>query len=633
MGSPGEQLSDEVDRDPASLLDHIPALLWEAAEDHTILSLAGAAAAGIPVFRPGISLTEVFEGLGIASAVLRAHERALGGHTERFDLVVNGREYEAQVKPRLGPDGAVIGVLGVALDMTDHRVSERALRFSEYTYRSFVEEAPYAICRSTIGGELLQVNRAMSSMLGYPAETGPQLLLRDLPAIFSPRSAFTAFQLKLLEHGNSPAMDSVWLRRDGESIQVRVSGRVVRYPAGDISHFDIFAEDITDKKKLEAELSRAQRMQAIGQLAGGIAHDFNNLLTVIGGHVELMLADPGASDAEMRLRELQQASGKAAALTQQLLAFGRRQVLQSKNLNLNEIIEKLMPMLSRLIRENVRFEFLPGSSLGSVKADPNEIERVLVNLAVNAQDAMPRGGRLTISTLNRRVQRKQALQTDEIEPGEYVTFAVTDTGIGIDRETQARVFEPFFTTKTPDPGAGLGLSVVYGVVRQSGGYIQIESEPGQGSTFRVYLPLVTGEAASLAPPTLVQTLPRGSETILIAEDDTPIRMLAANVLKRLGYEVLSAPDGRAALELAQSSESAIHLLLTDVVMPGVGGPELATRLKDACPPVRVIFMSGYAAHVLSGDELERLGACFMQKPFTMESLAKTVRRVLDAVRT
>ena len=459
-----------------------------------------------------------------------------------------------------------------------------------------------------------------------------ELLLRDLPAIFSPASAFAAFQQKLVESGTAQATDACWVRRDGDTIQVRVSGRVVRHPAGDTSHFDIFAEDVTEKRKLEAELSRAQRMQAIGQLAGGIAHDFNNLLTVIGGHVELMLADPGAPDSESRLRELQQASAKAAALTQQLLAFGRRQVLQSRNLDLNDVIEKLTPMLGRLIRADVQFEFAPGKPLGSVKADPIEIERVLVNLAVNAQDAMPNGGRLTISTANRRVNRRQVFQADEMEPGEYVTFAITDTGIGMDREMQARVFEPFFTTKSPDPGAGLGLSVVYGVVRQSGGYVQIESEPGAGSTFRVYLPMVAGEAASAPPQSIGQTLPRGTETILIAEDDTPIRLLAGGVLKRLGYEVLSAPDGRAALEMAQTRPGGIHLLLTDVVMPGMGGPELATRLKNECPPLHVVFMSGYAAHVLSGAELERLGACFMQKPFTMESLARTVRGVLDGAR-
>src|SRR3954447_21269728 len=443
MASPGEKLPRVSGRDFDSVLalvDRIPALLWEADAELRLVTLAGAAASAVPGFHAGRPVDEVFLGIAETDAVHQAHERSLAGETERFDLTIDGREFEAQVRPRRAANGAVAGVSGIALDMTEHRFTERALRFSEYTYRSFVEEAPYAICRSTAGGALLQANRAMAAMLGYPPASTAELLLRDLPAIFSPASAFAAFQQKLMESGTAPASDATWLRRDGDTIQVRVSGRVVLHPAGDTSHFDIFAEDVTEKRKLEAQLSRAQRMQAIGQLAGGIAHDFNNLLTVIGGHVELMLADPGGQHTESRLRELQQASAKAAALTKQLLAFGRRQVLQSRSLDLNDIVGNLTPILTRLIRENVEFVFLPGAPLGSVKADPNEIERVLVNLAVNAQDAMPHGGRLTIATANRVVSRREVLQPDEIEPGEYVTFGVTDTGVGMDRETQGRIF-------------------------------------------------------------------------------------------------------------------------------------------------------------------------------------------------
>ena len=615
----------------AGLLDLLPALWWETDAELRLTTIAGPAGE-LATGHLGRSAADVFGTGGRADLVAAAHRRAIAGRRDRFSFAFNGREFDAHVKPRRGGDGVVDGAIGIALDMTEHRFAERALRFSEYTYRSFVEEAPYAICRSTVGGALLQVNGAMAAMLGYSQENAAELLLRDLPAIFSPPGSFEALQQKLLERGSHPAVEASWIRRDGQAIQVEVSGRVSRYPAGDISHFDIFAEDVTDRKRLESELARAQRMQAVGQLAGGIAHDFNNLLTVIGGHVELMLAEASTPEVESRLRELQQASRKAATLTQQLLAFGRRQVLQNRNVNLNDVISKLMPMLGRLIRENVQLTFEPGDRLGSVKADPNEIERVLVNLAVNAQDAMPGGGRITIMTENRRVERRLTLHTDEIEPGEYVCVAVRDSGIGMDRETQARAFEPFFTTKTPDPGAGLGLSVVYGVVRQSGGYIHVESEPGEGSTFRIYLPLVAGAAVPEQPAPTASALPRGSETILIAEDDTPIRMLATGVLKRLGYEVLSAPDGRAALELAQSRELKIDLLLTDVVMPGIGGPELATRLKGAAPHVSIVFMSGYAAHVLSGAELEQLNACFLQKPFSMETLAKTVRAVLDTTR-
>jgi CheY-like chemotaxis protein len=304
--------------------------------------------------------------------------------------------------------------------------------------------------------------------------------------------------------------------------------------------------------------------------------------------------------------------------------------LQNRNVNLNEAIGKLIPALNRQLRDEVQLVFTPGEPLGSVKADPDEIGRVLMNLVINARDAITGAGRISIETSNRRIARRRATASDEAAGGEYVCVTVADTGAGMDRETQARVFEPFFTTKSTDPGAGLGLSVVYGVVDQSGGYIEIESEPGAGSTFRIYLPQVAAKApAAEQPPSLLESLPRGSETFLIAEDDAPIRLLAMSVLKQLGYEVLCAPDGRAALELAHSRSLNIDLLLSDVVMPGIGGPELAARLRNAAPELRIVLMSGYAAHVLAEGELERIGACFLQKPFSMESLARRVRRVLD----
>ena len=622
----------DADNNLRSLLEGLPALLWETDAELRLWSVSGAASARIETSL-GQPAAEVFGPGGHSDLARRAHVGALAGRGESFRFALHTREFDAHVKPRRGADGAIDGVIGIALDTTERHFAERALRFAEYSYQSFVEDAPYAVCRSTVSGALLQVNRAMATMLGYSTDAAAELLLRDLPAIFAPASRFAEFQRRLVETGSHPETDAVWIRGDGEAIQVVVSGRVARYPAGDISHFDIFAADVTEKKRLENELSRAHRMQAIGQLAGGVAHDFNNLLTVIGGHVELMLSEAPGTEATARLRELQQASQKAATLTQQLLAFGRRQVLQNRNVNLNDVIGRLLPMLGRLIRENVQLVFSPADGLGSVKADPNEIERVLVNLVVNAQEAMPGAGRVRIETSNRQIARRQAVAADEMEPGEYVCFSVQDNGIGMDRETQSRVFEPFFTTKTPDPGAGLGLSVVYGVVRQSGGYIQVESEPGAGTTFGILLPQVEGSAALMEQPSpLMETLPRGSETILIAEDDAPIRHLAAGVLKRLGYDVRSAPDGRAALELARSLSLKVDLLLTDVVMPGIGGPELATRLKSAAPEVQIVLMSGYAAHVLAEGELERLNARFLQKPFSMESLARTVRRVLDASR-
>jgi signal transduction histidine kinase/ActR/RegA family two-component response regulator len=466
-------------------------------------------------------------------------------------------------------------------------------------------------------------------MLGYDSATEPELLLRDLPLVFSPAGSFAEFRRTLHAAGTHPGADAVWIRRDGRQIQVRLGGRLVRDASGAVSHLDIFAENVTEKKRLEAELSQAQKMHAIGQLAGGVAHDFNNLLTVIIGHVGMMLSD--AVDAESRdsLEAVQGAAERAAALTKQLLAFSRRQMLRSETVDLNDVIRNLLGMLARVIKENIELAFVPGSELGSVKADRSEIERVLLNLAVNAQDAMPDGGCLTIETSNALPDSTLFSQPDDAGQREYVQLVVRDTGFGMDRETQARAFDPFFTTKEPNEGTGLGLSVVYGVVRQSGGYIRLESEPGAGTTFRIFLPRVAPEAASPRQPARAEAPPRGSETILFAEDDAAIRRLVAGYLENLGYRVLTARDGLEAMKVAQSSPRQIQLLLTDFIMPVVGGRELAARLKSADPGLRVVFISGYAGNSGSETDLEPAEGYFLQKPFSMDTLAKTVRGALD----
>jgi PAS domain S-box-containing protein len=617
-----------------ALLETVPALVWETDADLRVTCMTGVALEAMHVSAEryaGRPVEALFSTGGDAHKAWRAHESALLGKDSIFEAEVHGRDLQASVKPLRGPDGAIAGVVGIALDMTEHVVSERAWRLSEHGYRTLVEEAPYAICRCTIGGELLQVNRAMMEMLGYEDAAGSALLLRDLPLIFSPDDAFAAFQKALLDKGSHPAVDGVWLRREGQPIQVRVSGLVVRDPNGAISHLDIFAENVTEKKQLEAELSQVQRMQAIGQLAGGVAHDFNNLLTVISGHVELMLSRSREATSRERLEEIKQAADKAASLTRQLLAFSRRQVLQSRNIDLNDVIARFMRMLNRLLKASVELTFVPGDNLGRVKADPSEIDRVLLNLAVNAQDAMPSGGRLTIETANMTVTDQASISADELQPGEYVVILVRDTGVGMNRETRARAFEPFFTTKQPNEGTGLGLSVVYGVVRQSGGYISLESEPGKGTTFRIWLPRLaaTSDPAPVYDLPTPRTLPRGSETILVAEDDPAIRRLMVRALEGLGYCVLSAADGVAAMSVAQSHAGGIHILLSDLVMPALGGRELAATLQSMVPDLKVIFISGYAGHTVASRKLELEGACFLQKPFPMDLLANTIRRVLD----
>ena len=629
MSSAAESRRDSSLR---AMLQLVPVLYWETDSALRLTALDGMALRAMGVAAAdflGRPADDFLFPQGASSEGRRAYERALAGESAVFDLSLHGRDLRASVRGSMGATGVISGIAGMAVDLTERIFAERALRLSEHGYRTLIEEAPYAIARCTTGGELLQVNRVMTEMLGYDPEAAPELLLLDFPVIFAPEGSFETFRRKLVEGERGVSTDCAWVRRDGSRIQVRVTGRLVGEPGRPGAYLDVFAEDVTEMRRLEAELADAQRMQAIGQLAGGVAHDFNNLLTVIGGHVELLLCELSDPETRERLDEVKAATGKAADLTRQLLAFGRRQVLRSRIVNLNKVIAKLMGMLRRVIKANVELRFEPGDAPATVNADPNEIERVLLNLAINAQDAMPVGGALTIETSNVEID-ETTVGRDLPRSGEYVQILVRDTGIGMDRETKARAFEPFFTTKHASEGSGLGLAVVYGVIRQSGGHISLESEPGAGTVFRIYLPRARSAAAggAEAAPALA-ALPGGNETILFAEDDRAIRSLISRVLEKLGYRVLAAPDGAAGIEMAHAHSGEIHLLLSDIIMPSVGGHELAARLKAEKPDLKVIFISGYAGSQLADTGLEAGNVCFLQKPVPMDVLANTVRGVLD----
>jgi signal transduction histidine kinase/ActR/RegA family two-component response regulator len=469
----------------------------------------------------------------------------------------------------------------------------------------------------------------MLEMLGYDSSSEADLLIRDLPLIFVSPESFDEFRKGLVNGGAVDGIESAWLRRDGQEIQVRIGGRAIRDLAGDILYVDLLGENVTEKKRLEARLRQAEKMQAIGQLAGGIAHDFNNLLTVIGGQIELALGKALDNDLRSSLEGVKQASQSAAALTRQLLALSRSRVLHNEVVDLNRIIEHLSSMLARLIRENVELKSLLGHDC-FVKTDPHLIEQVLMNLVVNSQDAMPQGGQLTIETAAIRIDARPVQQPGAAEPGEYVLITVRDTGHGMDSATQARIFEPFFTTKELGEGTGLGLSMVYGVVKQSGGHIEVESRLGQGSTFKIYLPRVTGPATTHRESAPAAS-PRGCETILLAEDEASVRDLVAAHLESLGYQVLVASDGAAAIELFHTHAGTIDLLLSDVVMAKIGGRELAVQLKKTISHLKVIFVSGYPGSCIAREDLELLGAYFLQKPFSLRLIAKTIRAALDGV--
>jgi len=618
-----------------SLVDKVPAVLWVTDLELRVASLAGAGLQAMGVRAEdhiGASVEALFPGVPGDQNSLRAHRKALSGEGCAFECPIKGRDLEAHVEPLRGPNGAIVGVVGAALDNTDRLVAGRALRLAEQSYRSLIEGAPFAICRSTLSGQLLQVNRSMVEMLGY--ESGTELLVRDLRAeIFASVGKFDDFRKRLLDKGACRGFESKWRGRDGQELQVSAAGRAVRDKAGEVLYLDILAENVTDQRQFEAHLRQAQKMQAIGQLAGGVAHDFNNLLTVIRGQVEVILHETVENDVlQGRLEQVERAAERASALTRQLLAFSRRQVLQSKVVDLNRVIGRLSQMLARLITETIELTFIPAPDVACVLADPTQIEQVLMNLVVNARDAMPRGGKLTIETSNLLLDASSAQQLGALEPGEFVLITVRDTGDGMDRHTQGRIFEPFFTTKHTGEGTGLGLAMVYGVVKQSDGHIRVDSELGLGTTFRIYLPRVA-ESEPTQEEQVPSSTPRGEETILLAEDEEGVRQLVADFLRSLGYHVLTASDGATAKQAARSHPCAIDLLISDMVMPKGGGRDLVEELKKTTPHLRVILVSGYAGHDVVGKDLEFLGAHFLQKPFPMQLLAQTVRSVLDRATT
>ncbi len=414
---------------------------------------------------------------------------------------------------------------------------------------------------------------------------------------------------------------------------VRLAERIGSQIAGTIATVKLYAERLeADKERsaLEEQLLQSQKMEAIGRLAGGIAHDFNNLLTIIKGYSELCLMDLGRGDPlEENIKEIAKAASNAADLTRQLLAFSRRQILDMKVLDLNFLLRNTERMLRRLIGEDIDVVTLLAEDLGGVRADPGQTEQVIFNLALNARDAMPKGGKLTIETADTNVDEADASFYDTIPPGRYVTLSVSDTGVGMTKEVKNRVFEPFFTTKEKGKGTGLGLSMVYGIVKQSEGYIHVYTEPGQGTTFRIYLPRVDEPLEMLREKMVRVELPRGTETILVVEDEDDVRKLSVQVLRKQGYNVLEAPQGGDAFLICEQHEGPIHLMLTDVVMPRMSGRELAERLRAIRPQMKVVYMSGYTDNAIAHHGVLKRGTNFIQKPFTFETLTRRVREALD----
>ena len=486
-------------------------------------------------------------------------------------------------------------------------------------------------CAAAIpSGILLDVNPALVAMLGYAS--GADLVGRNLANLYSDSQQWfgLADYLRLLEKFQGLPAD--WLRNDRTVVSVRLSGRAFRDERNTI-FFELFAEDVTERRALEQQLRQAQKMEAVGRLAGGIAHDFNNLLMVISGYSEFLLERIG-NDPTMRghAQEIANAAGRATSLTRQLLAFSRKQMLAPKIVDLNSVVTENVKMLTRLIGEDIDLVMVPGPDIGAVKADPGQIEQVIMNLAVNARDAMPQGGKLTIETANVTLDANYARFHAPVKPGDYVMLAISDTGMGMDADTQAHIFEPFYTTKGLK-GTGLGLSTVYGIVKQSEGYIWLYSEAGKGTSFKIYLPRfsATGEALATQPALAAeadQPSP-GHETILLVEDEENLRRLARQSLENQGYSVIDAPDGATAIQISQAHQGPIHLLLTDVIMPGMNGRELANKVSPTRPEMRVLYMSGYTENHIGHNGTLDEGITLLQKPFTLPALKAKVREMLD----
>jgi PAS domain S-box-containing protein len=506
--------------------------------------------------------------------------------------------------------------------------NEQALRRSEARYRSLVQSSVYGIYRSSMEGRFLDVNPALVAMLGY-GSAEEVLLLDPEKDVFANAEEHARLIEEFRRTGRLDGIEMNWKRKDSSSITVRISGRAVSSADEPADVLEAIAEDVTDRRVLEDQLRQAQKMEAVGRLAGGVAHDFNNLLMVISGYTEVILSK---LDVQQPLHEkvlaIQQAADRATTLTRQLLAFSRKQLLELKVVDVNAIVSDMERLLRPLIGENVELVTKLAPTAGHTRADAGQLEQVLMNLVVNAKDAMAGGGKLTIETQNLAVDEGQRRGPMFIRPGAYVLLSVTDTGTGMDKETQSRIFEPFFTTKEMGKGTGLGLSTVYGIVKQSGGYVMVQSEEGHGSTFQIYLPRAESAGESHSAPAPRAAL-GGTETVLLVEDEESVRQLVRETLVSRGYNVVDAENGEAGLAAATKYDGTIHLVITDVVMPGMGGRELVKHLAQSRPETKVLYLSGYTEDAIGSEGSIESGTAFLQKPFTLHNLSRKVREVLS----
>ncbi len=567
--------------------------------------------------------------------------RALAGQTsqaqfEKRYLSKSGRVVWAQVSSSMLRDvrGEPLYFVAHIVDITERRRAEEALRESEERYRRLFNAGTDAIYVHELTGEgvpgrFVEVNEVACRRLGYTRE---ELLTMSPGDIDAPdkRAVSQAVGRRLLEE-NNVVFEMENVAKDGTRIPVEISANLFRHNGRNMVLS--VARDLSERRHLEAQFLQAQKMEAIGRLAGGVAHDFNNLLTVITGVSEISMNQLSQTHPLYKdLEQIREAGNRAAALTRQLLAFSRRQIIEPKPLDLNAVLAELEKILRRLIGEDIDLVVEPATTLGTVLADAGQIEQLLINLAVNSRDAMPEGGELTISTTNVHLDETFVRDHRDVSAGPYVMLTVSDTGWGMSDEAKVHVFEPFYTTKAEGQGTGLGLATVYGIVKQAGGAIDFTSEPDQGTSFRIYLPLREPEQEHKAIETEDRAMPRGSETILVVEDEPAVRHLACRLLEHLGYKVLESIDVKDALKTVAHYDGPIHLLLTDVIMPEMSGREVANRISLHRPNIKILFMSGYPDETIAQHGVLAKGINLLSKPFTSQEMAVGVRSVLDGRR-
>lgn len=562
--------------------------------------------------------------------VRRGYSLADAASSEEVDR--NGRRHYLNSLTGIIEDEELVRLWGIKRDVTEHEDAEQALRASEERYRDLFQASQDTIFISTPEGRIIDINPAGLKLLGF--ERKEDLLSVDIPAKLYHDPEDRQRILQVLERDGHCRDFEIRLRhRDGRLLRVLETTTAVTDSSGRIIALRGMLRDVSQQRKLEEQLLRSQRMEAVGHLAGGVAHDFNNLLTVINGRSDLLrtLLEPG-SPLVREVDEIKQAGKRAAALTRQLLILSRRQMSSPSAVNLNQIIDNVENLLRRSIGEQVDLVSRLNPDLANIKADPSQVEQVLLNLALNAKDAMPRGGSLTLETDNVGISRGSSLNAMGLDVGPHVVLRVEDTGVGIDSRILGQIFEPFVTTKRPGEGTGLGLSTVYGIVRQSNGQIRVDSEPGRGACFEIFLPAVEEPVETRTDPAEDKVSPRGSETILLVEDEAAVRSLLRRFLDGQGYRVVECQDGETALREAERRDGELDLLLTDLVMPTMGGFELARQMESRWPELKILFMSGYSEDAVGMMDNEPMmnATNFLQKPFSTDLLARRVRAILDA---